>query len=190
VSTPAPSAAPPPAPAADAARYARWPAWARPREREERGIGRVRLVEAIVIIVVGLVLAVAAVNDLGRKVGINHRIQADLNTWRAITGHDYLNVGVEQSLTGTTREVACANVSPGAPGVRTQICLVMTGPVVDGRRTVSAGYFLLPHMADGPRERIGCFGPGDAGLCHGSARGVHLPAPPVLLPAVTGASTS
>jgi hypothetical protein len=142
----------------------RLPEWLRAREVELPGLGTMRLVETMVLVVVGLLLAVATVNDVVLQTHTNHRIVADLRTWRDYTGHNYKNVGVEQDIYGhTTRDTACGNTSPGPPKERTQICLVMTGPVISGRRAVRSGWYLPPKSEDLRARRYGCFGPAKAG---------------------------
>ena len=123
--------------AADERRRRLLPPRLRPRDVEQRGRGDLRLVETLVLVLVGIVLATATINDLVRQAGINHRLVADLATWRHYTGHDYRNIAVDQEAFGVAskREVLCGNTSPGAPKTRTQICLTIWGPVVNGMRT-------------------------------------------------------
>jgi hypothetical protein len=139
----------------------------RPREREQPGGGQTRLVETTLLVLVGLFLLIATVNDLVRQTHVNHRLVADLHTWRQYTGHDYKNVSVEQDFYGhTARDIACGNVSPGAPKARTQVCIVLTGPVRAGRRAAQGGFYLPPKVDDVPRYRYGCYGSAKAaGLC-------------------------
>jgi hypothetical protein len=81
------------------------PGWLRPREEVRPGTGQTRLVETTVLVLVGLLLAVATINDVGRQTHVNHRLVADLRTWRAYTGHNYRNLSVEQNQSGRgTRE--------------------------------------------------------------------------------------
>jgi hypothetical protein len=129
----------------------------------------VRRIETTVLVLVGVVLALATVNDLARQTRINHRLVADLATWRQYTHHDYRNVAVDQETLGlgSEREVLCGNTSPGAPGERTQICLAIWGPVVDGRRTVHGGWYTPAQVPDIPAKRYGCFGPAGQGRCQG-----------------------
>jgi hypothetical protein len=137
----------------------RLPAWARPLERERPGLGSVRLAESTILVLIALLLAVATVHDLVLQTRVNHRLIADLSTWRVATGHRYHNITVEQDIERhTTRDTACGNVSPGAPGERTQVCLLLTGHVADGRRIVLGGYYLPPKTIDKPAYRYGCFG--------------------------------
>jgi hypothetical protein len=144
------------------------PASLRPRAVELPGSGQMRLIETTLLVLVGLVLAIATLNDVAREVHINQRLIADLRTWRAYTGHDYHNLSVDQELLGasTKREVICGNTSPGAPKSRTQICLAIWGPVVAGRRSVKGGWYLPAYVEDDVRAvRYGCFGPAGQGLC-------------------------
>jgi hypothetical protein len=145
------------------------PAWLRPREQEPAGSGRTRLIETTLLVLVGLLLAIATVNDVVRQVHVNHRLVADLRTWREYTGHDYKNLQVAQDLNGhTTREIVCGNLTPGAPKARTQLCLVMSGPVVRGRRAARGGFYLPAKVDDVRRYRYACYGSAkSAGLCPG-----------------------
>jgi hypothetical protein len=142
----------------------RLPARLRPRGSELPGSGRTRLIETTLLVLAALFLAIATVNDVVRQSNVNHRLVADLGTWRSYTGHDYRELSIEQDFHGhTNREVICGNTTPGPPGKRVQLCLLMTGPVVNGRRTVRSGWYLSPKTADLPRNRYGCFGPPTAG---------------------------
>jgi hypothetical protein len=157
--------------AAVAAEERRWrllPPRLRPRAEELKGRGELRLLETLVLVLVGVVLATATINDLARQAGINHRLVADLATWRHYTGHDYHNISIDQETLGVDkhREVLCGNTSPGAPKSRTQICLAIWGPVVDGMRTVHGGWYLPAYVEnDLPDERYGCFGIGGLRRC-------------------------
>jgi hypothetical protein len=143
------------------------PAWLRPRAIELPGSGRMRLVETTLLVLVGVLLAVATVNDLVRQTHVNHRLIADLRTWRTYTGHAYHNLSIEQELFGRSsqREVVCGNTRPGAPKARTQLCLAIWGPVVGGRRTVHGGWYLPPKVEDVRADRYGCFGAAAKGIC-------------------------
>jgi hypothetical protein len=141
-------------------RWERLPVWLRPRVSEQPGSGRLRRIETTVLVVVGLFLAVAVVNDLARQTRINHRLVADLTTWRHYTSHDYKNISIDQETLGvdSDHEVLCGNTSAGPPGSKTQICLAIWGPTVNGRRTVHGGWYLPPYYEDVRSERYGCFG--------------------------------
>jgi hypothetical protein len=131
-----------------------------------------RLIETTLLVLVGMLLAVGTIYDVSRQVGVNHRLIADLATWRALSGRHYHNLSVNQDqVSHTTRDVVCGNVSPGAPKERTQLCFVMTGPVVHGRRAVHGGYYLPPRLLfDSPSKRYACFGAAvEEELCAGSA---------------------
>ena len=148
--------------------WQRLPERLRPRSSELPGRGELRLIESAVLILVGLLLAVATVNDVARQAGVNHRIVADLRTWRTYTHHDYKNVGADRELLGvsTGRDVVCGNTEPGPPKARPQICLVVTGPTRNGVRTVSGGWYLPAGTEDNVRSaRYGCFGAAAKGLC-------------------------
>lgn len=135
------------------------PEWVRPLEHERRGLGSLRLAETTILILLGVFLAVATVNDVVQQTHVNHRLKADLLTWRTVTGHDYVNLATEQDVkTYSTRDTVCGNVSPGAPGERAQVCLMLAGAVVSGMRSVSGGYYLSPYRADLRANRYKCFG--------------------------------
>lgn len=173
----------PPA-ASESGLLARLSEWARPREGERRGTGSLRLAETTVLVLAGLFLAIATVNDVVGQTHVNHRLLADQHTWQAVTGHDYHNLKTSQDLEGhTTRDTVCGNTSPGGLDERTQLCLSLLGPVIDGRRAVSGGYYLVPKAADGPPNRYACFGAAaEAGLCGlSSPPAGSPPAPPMRL---------
>jgi hypothetical protein len=131
----------------------------RPREVERPGLGSLRLAETTLLILFCLLLAIATVNDVVQQTHVNHRLVADLATWRAYTGHDYRSIGLEQDIKQhTTRDVVCGNTSPGPPKERTQLCLRIGGPVRAGLRRVTGGYYLPPRSEDLRRLRYGCFG--------------------------------
>ncbi|MGA2319152.1 MAG: hypothetical protein ABSG95_00220 [Solirubrobacteraceae bacterium] len=145
----------------------RLPDWLRPRETESPGSGQTRLIETTLLLLVGLLLSIATVNDVVLQTHVNHRLVADLRTWRSYTGHDYYNLETEQDLTGhSTRDVVCGNTTPGPPKERTQICLMISGPVTGGRRAVRGGWYLPPKAEDLRRYRYGCFGAAKTtGMC-------------------------
>jgi cell division protein FtsL len=155
----------------------RLPAWLRPRDVELGGTGRRRLVEVTLLLLAGLLLAIATANDVVKQTHVNHRLIADLRTWRSYTGHDYRNLSTEQDLYGhTTRDVVCGNTTPGAPKERVQLCLRMTGAVIRGQRTAGGGWYLPPKVEDVPASRYGCFGTAkSAQLCGPAARGSESP---------------
>jgi len=127
----------------------------------------VRLIETTVLVLAGLLLAVATVYDLALNARVNHRLVADLRTWRTYTGHDYHNLTVDRQLLGTSsaHEVVCGNTTPGPPEARTQLCLVIYGPVVGGRRGVHGGWYTTAYGHDERASRYGCFGAGAQGRC-------------------------
>jgi hypothetical protein len=147
--------------------WGRLPAWLRPREVELVGSGRTRLIETTLLVLVAVLLATATVNDVARQSTINHRLIADLKTWRHYTGHDYHNLSIEQELfgAGSQREVVCGNTRPGAPKATTQLCLAIWGPTVGGRRTIHGGWYLPPKVEDERADRYGCFGPASQDMC-------------------------
>ncbi len=154
-------------PPADGAAFGRLPTALRPRASEASRTGRTRLVETTLLVLAGLLLAIATVNDVLRQTHVNQRLIADLRTWRSYTGHDYHNLTVDQTLLGESskREVICGNTSPGGPKARIQLCLVVFGPVIDGRRTVHGGWYLPAKAEDLRADRYGCFGSASQGRC-------------------------
>jgi hypothetical protein len=139
--------------------FDRLPAWLRPRDVEARGSGQMRLLETTLLLLAGLLLAIATVNDVVLRTHTNHRLVADLRTWRDYTGHEYKNLSAEQDQRNyTTTDVVCGNTSPGPPKERIQLCLQMTGPVIHGRRAARGGWYLPPKAENLRRYRYGCFG--------------------------------
>lgn len=145
----------------------RAPGWLRPPAAERQASAGRRAAETVVLLLAGALLATATINDVVRQTDVNHRLDADLRTWRAYTRHDYKNISISQDVRGlSTREIACGNTSPGGLKARVQLCLTITGPVRGGRRSVSGGWYLPPHLEDVHRYRYGCFGAAVAeGLC-------------------------
>ncbi len=136
----------------------------RPRARDRESHRR-RRVEMIVLVVVAIVLAVGTIYDATRAVGIDYRLSADIETWRQITGIPLKEVSIEQDMKHFTKhDVACGNIpeagkhGEGKPGARTQLCLVMIGPIVKGRRETHTGFFVPPKESDQSVTRYGCFG--------------------------------
>ena len=78
--------------------------------------------------------------------GVNHRLNADLRTWRAYTGHDYQNLAVDTPAArpdARKREVVCGNTSPGraegdAPDLPADLGPDRRRPARGARRLVSA----------------------------------------------------
>jgi hypothetical protein len=140
--------------------------WLRPRTTERIGRGEVRLIETAVLLVVGLFLAIAVVNDVARAVPIGERLNADLESWEAIVGVHYHNPIIEQDVKHyTTRDVVCADTEKVKPLGHPQICLIFTGPVVHDRRTAFGGFYLVADgtdvhepVLDDKKYRYACWG--------------------------------
>ena len=115
-------------------------------------------VETVALVLAGLVLAVLAFNDIFWSVQDAGVLVADQQTWRHYTGHDYFNVSAGRLVFNGPIDVSCADATPGAPGERTQICLIMKGPAVAGLRTVVGGWRIPPRTGDFARHRYDCFG--------------------------------
>ena len=137
----------------------RLPAWLAPREHDSAG-RRTWRVETVALVLVGLLLAVAAINDISWSVNASAQLVADQSTWRHYTGRDYYNVSAGALVVGRSPDISCANSSPGPPGERTQICLLIDGPIVHGLRTVVGGWRLPARTGDFPAKRYSCFGEG------------------------------
>jgi hypothetical protein len=158
----------PQAPGAVEDRWAVLPEWLRPRASELPGTGRLRLIETTLLVLVGVILATATIDDVARQAGVNQRLIADLKTWRHYTRHDFHDLSISQELLGPTstqREVVCGNTRAGPPKTTSQICLAVWGPVVDGRRAVHGGWYLPVHAEDVRVDRYGCFGEKALGQC-------------------------
>jgi hypothetical protein len=154
--------------ASEPAPTGRLPGWLRPRDRELPGSGRARLIETTLLVLAGILLATATINDVARQTHVNQRLIADQRTWRAYTHHDYHNLSIDQKLLGeaSRREVVCGNTSPGAPKEETQLCLAIWGPTVNGKRVVHGGWYLRAKVEQDARaDRYGCFGPAGEGAC-------------------------
>jgi hypothetical protein len=151
----------------------RQPAPTSSREGDRHRKGRVALIETTLLVLAGVLLALATVDDLVLKTNVNHRLVADLRTWRTYTGLDYRNLSIDEELFGenSSREVICGNTSPGPPGARTQLCLAIWGPIVRGRREVRGGWYLAPHIPDTAKNRYACFGAAARGVCPVPAAG-------------------
>jgi hypothetical protein len=113
-----------------------------------------------VLIVVGVLLAVSALNDVVWSVNNNGRLVADQMTWRHYNHRDYFNVSAGPLVVGQPQDLACANATPGPPGERTQLCILIVGPVVNGLRTVVGGWRLPARTGDFAPDRYDCFGAG------------------------------
>jgi len=125
------------------------------------------LVETVVLLLVALLLATATGNDLSRQIHTNHRLDADLSTWRSYTHRNFHSLSISRDISGlTTNEIVCGNTTPGLPKERVQLCLLLKGPVRNGRRSVDGGWYLPPRAEDLHRYRYACFGsPVQEGRC-------------------------
>lgn len=141
----------------------RLPAPIRPRTRDRESVRRRRF-ELILLVAVAILLAVGSFYDVTRQVGIDTRLTADIETWRELSGYNWKHVSIEQDEKHYTKhDVACGNLPEGKKGegkvgTRTQLCFVMVGPVLEGRRKTHTGFFLPPKKGDHSVNRYGCFG--------------------------------
>lgn len=172
--------------------FARLPKGLQPRSEPVEGSGRRRRAELAILVVLGVLLAAASIYDVTRQVGINYRLTADITTWQEVTGKSFKELDIEQNVkTYTKRDIVCGNTTfskPGKtkqakPGETQQICLVMKGPIVKGRREVTGGFFLPPEQPNRYPHRYGCFGhPVSNDFCGSSAP----PGEPMTLPKAFG----
>lgn len=133
------------------------PAWLRPRDVDVSS-RRLWRIETVALALAGVVLFGVAFNDIFWSVQDAGVLVADQNTWRHYTGRDYYNVSAGRLVFNQPIDVSCADATPGPPGERTQICLIMKGPAVDGVRTVIGGWRIPPREGDFARHRYECFG--------------------------------
>jgi hypothetical protein len=144
----------------------RLPPWLGPRAPGSESGRRQWRWETAALVLIGVVLAIAAGNDIFWTVDDSARLVADQQTWRHYTGRDYFNVSAAPLVVGQPLDLACANATPGPPGERPQICVILSGPVVHGLRSVVGGWRLPTRTGDFPTARYDCFGAGAAkSLC-------------------------
>lgn len=164
--------APTPVPPAGAPAWRRWLLRRSDANAAGPANADLRLVETAIVIVAGLVLAVATVNDIGRAVHINERLRIDAHTYRYYmhtqrgVATSIRKVAVTPAVQGKV-DVAC---SPPPGGPRGSTCLVIGGPVHPSasgqQRAVLGGYELLPRQRNRYYARFGCFGaPARQQLC-------------------------
>jgi hypothetical protein len=136
---------------------ARLPAWLSPRDADQTPRRLWRL-ETVILAALGIFLATATLNDLVWTVHSDGRLVADRATWRQYTHRDYYNVSSAPLVVGQPLDLACANSSPGPPGERTQICILIRGPIHDGLRAVVGGFMLPAREGDFEQYRYDCSG--------------------------------
>lgn len=147
--------------------FAWLPTGLRPRDHDSDGGGGPvrRAAELAVLVVIGLLLAAASLNDLVHQTRVVERIAVDKTTWIAYTHHTVRRLFVTPGV-GSTTDTACA---PPAQDAAYRLCLVLTGPSGGPRRTVSGG-FRLPSTGDNRYgRRYACFGSARAERLCGSA---------------------
>ena len=99
----------------------------------------------------------------GAQVHVNHRLSADLATWRGSTGHDYRNLAIEQRPTNpdTTREVHLRqHLARGAQVAHAAVPDHDRSDRATGAARCDGGYY-LPRVPPGRPtrgNRYGCFG--------------------------------
>jgi hypothetical protein len=139
--------------------FDRLPPGLAPREHDAPN-RRLWRVETLVLLLVGAVIAVASFNDIGWTVDYTGRLVADQVTWRHYTQRDTPSVGVGPLVVGQPEDTACGDATPGPPEERTQICVLLDGPVVHGLRTVIGGWRLAARADNIPVARYDCYGAG------------------------------
>lgn len=125
-----------------------------------------RRTETIVLCAVALLLVVATIYDTTREVRIDRRLHIDLISWHALTGsHDPAAFAETDARHGTSTDIVCGRVPPTYRALRFFACLVFQGPVRDGRRTATGGYYLMGRhrdhrwlVHDRAPYRYGCYG--------------------------------
>lgn len=123
-----------------------------------------RLIETAILIVAGLVLAVATANDIGRAVHITERIKVDQHSYRVYmhtkggVTTPIRKVSITPAVYGK-RDTAC---SPPIGTAHGSACLMLDGPAAGTGprrvRTVVGGFRLLPNARNRFGARYACFG--------------------------------
>jgi hypothetical protein len=160
------------APAAHRARRSWLPPFLGPRPQSQADpAGRdLRAIETVIIVLLGLLLAAASVDDVAHQVRLNKRTSADRVTWRAYAHANIKHLDVRTLEHGTT-DFVCRSTTTVAADAAAEIrlCLMVGGPTVDNKRTVDGGYYIPVRAPDRYTYRYGCFGlPAHRSLC-GSA---------------------
>lgn len=158
-------------PTAHSSRGLRLPRWAAPRAQGDRDpAGRdVRAIETTIMVLIGLLLAVAVTYDVVLQVRLNTRETADRATWRAYEHVSYVKTRLDvRTLEHGTTDFVCRSTSTVATQIAHQVrqCLMISGPTVNDRRQIDGGYYLAPKASDRFLYRYGCFGlPAERKLC-------------------------
>lgn len=121
--------------------------------------------ETFVLVVIGIVLLVAVLYDVSYDVGNDHRMVADVRTWRQFVGQKPDTIWAKPVVLGHTEDVSCGSVALGPATQETQVCLLLVGPVRNGVRTIAAGWQLPWGDSDHSYDRFSCFGPAASGWC-------------------------
>ena len=142
-------------------RRTRLPDWlaARPDGQRDPASRDVRAIETTILLLVGLLLAVAVVYDVAYQTRVNIRESADRATWRAFAHIQTKHLSVLPPERGTT-DIVCRSSSTVAATAAHQVrvCLVVSGPTVHGLRHIDGGFYLQPKRSDSFAYRYGCFG--------------------------------
>jgi hypothetical protein len=143
------------------------PSWLAPRESTDKTLrrGPLWMYETFALIVIGIVLIVAVLYDVSYDVGNDHRMAADVATWRQFVGQKPTTIWAHPVVLGHTEDVSCGTVALGPSATETQVCLLLVGPVRDGLRTIAAGWQLPWGDSDHSYDRFACFGPAASGWC-------------------------
>jgi len=171
-----------PSTAAGPPRRLRLPSWAAPRPQRERDPASrdVRTIESTILVLIGLLLAVAVVYDVVHQVRLNTRESADRATWRTFAHVSDVKTRLDvRTLERGTTDFVCRSTSTVAAIAAHQLrlCLMISGPIVDGRRHIDGGYYIPPQTSDRYAYRYGCFGlPAQRALCGASSEAVAVKA--------------
>jgi hypothetical protein len=116
---------------------------------------RLYVVEGLVMIAVGLLLAAAVARDVARHIGIEKRAIVDRHTFRVYVHRPKLKkISVAPPKRGTVDKV-CGQPSSGS---QQRLCLFMGGPAHVPLREIRGGYHLPLLKPDRARFRWGCYG--------------------------------
>jgi hypothetical protein len=115
--------------------------------------------------VIGVVLLTAVIYDLSYDVGNDHRMAADVATWRLFVGQKPDKIWAKPVVLGHTEDVSCGSVALGPSTQETQVCLLFVGPVRNGLRPIAAAWQLPWGAADHSYLRFACLGPAASGWC-------------------------
>ncbi len=133
------------------------PEWLAPRRADDpaaAGSPLRRSLETLVVVLVGVLLAVATVDDLHRQVGLNERFAVDKRTWRSYTHRNVKLLGITPAIRGNL-DIVCG---PPIVGDTSRLCLMLGGPAHVHERQLLGGFRLAFMRPNRYIYRYGCFG--------------------------------